>query len=138
VNSMPPPRALAQYRRVDAYGSVENADPHRLVELLYDALGQALVMLGGAIERADRPAKAAAVGKAAAIIDALRGSLDLPRGGEVAHNLDRLYDYMGRTLTEVNVRGDAALLRDIVSVNDTLRAAWKAIPADARHGSMAA
>jgi flagellar protein FliS len=138
VNSKTPLRALAQYRRVDAYGSIENAGPHRLVELLYDALGEALVTLDGAIERTDLAAKSAAVTKAAGIIDALRASLDLERGGELGHNLDRLYDYMGRKLTAVNLHGDVRTLRDIASVNDTLRSAWKAIPTEAREGSMAA
>lgn len=138
VNSNPPLRALAQYRRVDAYGSIENADPHRLVELLYDALGESLVSLGGAIERTDLAAKSAAVARAAGIIDALRASLDLERGGELGHNLDRLYDYMGRKLTEVNLHGDAHVLREIASVNDTLRGAWKAIPTEARRGAKAA
>lgn len=138
MNSNPPLRALAQYRRVDAYGSVENADPHRLVELLYDALGESLLGLGGAIARADLAAKSAAVAKAAGIIDALRASLDLEGGGELGHNLDRLYDYMGRKLTEVNLHSDAQVLREIASVNETLRGAWKAIPAEARQGSKAA
>lgn len=138
MNRNSPFRALAQYRRVDAYGSVENADPHRLVELLYDALAESLMTLGGAIARADRAAKSGAVSKAAGIIDALRDSLDLARGGEVAHNLDRLYDYMGRKLTEVNLHDDAAALRDVAAVNDTLRGAWKTIPAEARQGSLAA
>ena len=65
MNGIMPRNALAAYRRVDAYGSVENADPHRLVQLLYDGLGEALASLGGAIERKDLAAKSRAVRKAA-------------------------------------------------------------------------
>lgn len=129
---------LAQYRHVDAYGSVESADPHRLVQLLYDAMAEALATLSGAIERDDRAAKARAVSKAAGIIDALRASLDLARGGELGDRLDRLYEYMGRRLTLVNLRGDLAVLREVATLNDTLRGAWQTIPAEARRASMAA
>jgi len=130
--------ALAQYRCVGAYGSVEAADPHKLVQLLYDGLAEALSMARGAIEREDIAAKGAAVRKAAGIIDALRSSLDSERGGDTAANLERLYDYMGRELTRANLHGDAAALLSIINVNETLRGAWSAIPEDARRGSMAA
>lgn len=138
MNSMMPRGGLAAYRRVDAYGSVESADPHKLVELLYGGLAEALTAARGAVERGELAVKAAAVSKAAGIIDALRGSLDLERGGEVAANLERLYDYMGRLLTRANLHGDVHALREMLSINETLRNAWAAIPEDERAGSMAA
>jgi len=130
--------ALDHYRSVDAYGSVESADPHRLVQLLYDALADALSLARGAIERGDVVAKGRAIGKAVGIMEALLASLDRERGGEVAGNLDRLYDYMGRELTRANLHGDVAALGNVATVNETLRRAWAAIPEDARSGSLAA
>ena len=73
--------------------------------------------------------------KAAGIIDALRSSLDSERGGDMADNLERLYDYMGRELTHANLHDDAAALLSIINVNETLRGAWSAIPEEARRGS---
>ncbi len=138
MNHILPRFALAQYRCVDAYGSVESADPHKLVELLYDGLAEALTITRGAVERGNIAEKVMAVRKAAGIIDALRASLDLERGGEVAANLERLYDYMGRLLTRANLHGDVHALREMLSINETLRNAWAAIPEDERAGSMAA
>lgn len=130
--------ALDQYRSVDAYGSVESADPHRLVQLLYDGLADALSRARGAIERGDVEAKGRAIGKAVGIMEALVASLDHDRGGDVAGNLDRLYDYMGRELTRANLHGDAAALGNVAAVNETLRRAWAAIPEDARRAMLAA
>jgi len=130
--------ALDHYRSVGAYGSVESADPHRLVQLLYDALADALSLARGAIERGDVAAKGHAIGKAVGIMEALVSSLDHERGGDVAGNLDRLYDYMGREITRANLHGDAAALGNVAAVNETLRRAWAGIPEDARSGSLAA
>lgn len=129
---------LAQYRCVGAYGSVENADPHRLVALLFDGMAEALGGARAAIDRGDVPAKGAQIRKAAGILDALRSSLNLDEGGDMAANLDRLYDYMGREITRANLHDSSDALTSAALVNETLRAAWQAIPQDARRGSMAA
>ena len=135
MNSM---SALSQYRNVDAIGNVESADPHKLVQLLYDGLAEALSVARGAIERGDISTKAAAISKAAGIIDALRSSLDEERGGAISENLDRLYDYMGRKLLGANLHNDIQALDEVASVNETLSGAWDSIPEEARQGAAAA
>ena len=129
---------MHHYRSVGAYGNVESADPHRLVQLLYDGLADALSRARGAMDRGDVPAKCTAVCKAADILQALIASLDLERGGAVAGNLSRLYDYMERELARANLHNDPAGLGNVASVNETLRAAWQSIPAEARQGNLAA
>ena len=138
MNNELPAAAMRHYRSVDAYGSVESANPHRLVELLYDGLADALSQARGAIERGDIASKCTAIGKAVGIMEALAASLDKERGGDVAGNLARLYDYMERELTRANLHNDVAALGNVASVNETLRGAWASIPPEARSGSMAA
>lgn len=129
---------LSQYRCVGAYGSVETADPHRLVALLYDGLGQALGAARLAIERRDLPAKGREIGKAAGILDSLRASLNMDQGGDMAENLDRLYEYMGRQITQANLHDDLAAIDSVTVVNETLRGAWAQIPDDVRRDTIAA
>lgn len=51
--------------------------------------------------------KGMAISKAIAIIqEGLRLSLDKDKGGELAANLDALYDYMGHRLLQANLRTD--------------------------------
>jgi flagellar protein FliS len=124
--------AMQEYRSVGAYGSVENADPHRLVYLLYNGLADALSRARGAIERADPAAKGEAIGKSADILATLRASLDHERGAEVAANLGRLYDFMELELTRANLHNDIAVLSQVAAINDTLRSAWESIPDEGR------
>ena len=130
--------ALSQYRNVGAIGSVESADPHKLVQLLYDGLAEALSTARGAIERGDLRSKSAAIGKAAGIIDALHSSVDAQRGGAIAENLERLYDYMGRKLTDANLHNDIHALHEVSNVTETLSGAWNTIPEAVRQGAVAA
>jgi len=64
------------------------------------------------------------------IIQGLRTSLDAQKGGEVAANLDALYEYMGRRLLEANVSNDVAILDEVSSLLMEVKAGWDNIPAD--------
>ncbi|MFT5174480.1 MAG: flagellar protein FliS [Gammaproteobacteria bacterium] len=129
---------LSEYRNVGAIGSVESADPHKLVRLLYEGLSAALSTARGAIERGDQQSKSIAISKAAGIIDALRSSVDTQRGGAIAENLQRLYDYMGRKLTGANLHNDMDALHEVAKVNVILSAAWNTIPEAVRQQTAAA
>ena len=129
---------LAQYRCVGAYGNVETADSHGLVSLLYDGLSEALSATRGAIERRDVGAKVKEIHKAISILEALRSSLNMDEGGEMALNLDSLYEFMSGQITQANLHDDVAAIESSIAVNETLREAWSSIPEDARRGSMAA
>lgn len=61
------------------------------------------------------------------IIGGLREGLDLQRGGEVAANLDRLYEYMVARLVEANVTNDAAILDEVAGLLRNVKSGWDAI-----------
>jgi flagellar protein FliS len=125
--------AVNHYNQVDTYSAVSGADPHRLVLMLMDgALGKIATARGG-MERRDIAAKGEAIGQAIAIIDGLRTSLDLEAGGEIALNLDSLYDYMERRLTEANIHNDPAMLEEVAGLLNEIRAGWQAIPQEFRN-----
>ncbi|MDV7398396.1 flagellar export chaperone FliS, partial [Arthrospira platensis SPKY1] len=48
-------------------------------------------------------------------------------GGDIAANLDRLYDYMQRRLVEANLRSDIALLDEVAELLRPVKEAWDAI-----------
>jgi len=121
-------RAASAYKRVAAETSVQGADPHTLVGLLYDALLQSIAQARGAITRGDITGKGAAVGKAVRILEeGLKAGLNLREGGEIATNLRQLYDYSTMRLTQANLRNDTQALEEVAALIEPLAQSWKLI-----------
>ena len=62
--------------------------------------------------------------RAQAILDELNGSLDMARGGEIAHHLRALYNYLDRRLDESNRTKTQEGLRECLERLNVLRSAW--------------
>ncbi len=87
-----------QYRAVDVSSKVEGASPHRLVSILYEELIQAMALMKQAVRRDDRAHRNQAGTRALMVVQALDGSLDLDKGGEVARALRSVYGEVKRLL----------------------------------------
>lgn len=121
-------RAAAAYKRIAAETSVQTADPHQLVGLLFDALLQSIAAARGAMSRGDIAAKGAALGKAVRIIEeGLKAGLNLQQGGDLAANLQQLYGYSVLRLTQANLRNDAKALEEVTQLIEPLAQSWKQI-----------
>ncbi len=128
-------RAASAYKRVAVETSVETADPHHLVHMLFDALLQSMMRARGALERGDVAEKGAHIGKAVRIIEeGLKAGLD-PAGGEMAQNLGALYAYSVRRLTEANLRNDMAALAEVTALIEPVAQAWQDIRSQALQGA---
>jgi flagellar protein FliS len=64
------------------------------------------------------------------IIQGLRTSLDAEKGGDIAANLDSLYEYMGRRLLEANMNNDTAILDEVNTLLSEIKLGWDGIPAE--------
>lgn len=138
-----PADALRQYSNMGLQGLVEEASPHELVRLLFDGALARIAAARGHMQRGEIAAKGDSLGRAISIIEALRENLDAERGGEVAANLDRLYDYMTRQLLLANLRDDAAALDEVHGLLAQVRDGWVSMPpetqpAPARYGASSA
>lgn len=119
--------AAASYHSLDVQTSVDGADPHRLVEMLYDGAIVQIAKARHALARQDVAAKGEATTRAIRIVDeGLKASLDA-RAGDVASNLDALYDYISRVLVRANMRNDDALYAEAEKLLNDLRGAWRQI-----------
>ena len=121
-----PSSALGQYRANDAYGAA-SGDSRQLILRMMDGAIDRIVTARGHMQRGEIAAKGAAIGRAIGVIDGLRTSLDQARGGEIAANLERLYDYMMRRLLEANFRNDMAGLDEVAGLLDEIRSGWAGI-----------
>jgi flagellar protein FliS len=55
--------------------------------------------------------------------------LDTQRGGDIAANLERLYDYMSRTLLKANLENRVDLLKEVSSLLREVKLGWDGIAA---------
>ena len=123
--------ALSQYQNTGLQGVVEQASRHELIRMLMDGGLDRIAAARGQMERGEHAAKGTSISRAIGIIEGLRTSLDADAGGEIAANLDQLYDYMVRRLALANVNNDVAPLDEVRELLEKIRDAWLEIGARA-------
>ena len=121
-------KALNAYRNVGASSAVLYADRVQLIQMLFDGLLATLADAEGHIQRNDISAKAEAISRASRIIIGLQGSLDFDKGGEIARNLNELYDYCTRRLLKASLRNDVTILHEVRSLLNEINSAWELLP----------
>ncbi len=116
------------YRQVGVATSVEDASPHRLIELLFDGYLEAITQARGFMRSGEVEAKGKAIARAARIVEeGLKAGLNIEAGGALARDLSALYDYLARRLTLANLRNDDAILEECARLVEPLRQAWRDI-----------
>jgi flagellar protein FliS len=130
-------RALNAYASVDLETAVTTASPVQLIVLLYDGALSALATAKGRMQEKQFAEKGALISKAIGIIEGLRAVLNQGEGGEIARNLNDLYDYMKRRLATANLKNDPAGLDEVMRLLSTLREAWVELEARGRQSAAA-
>ncbi len=129
-------KPTAAYERVSLDTSIESADPHRLILMLFDGAAAALNAAKFSMQNNDIPAKGAAISKAIDIIDnGLHASLDVEAGGELAERLAALYEYMASRLIWANLKNDKAVLEEVQGLLGEIHDAWRQIAPDKQQGA---
>lgn len=128
--------AAAQYQSNGVAAAMGDASPHQLVQMLLAGALDRLAQAKGGVLRQDRPQKLQGVAKAVAIIEHLRLNLDREAGGEIASNLENLYDYMVRRLLKANVDDDVKIIDEVAGLLRDVKSAWDAIPMNLRSSSI--
>lgn len=130
--------ALRQYRKLQTETTVETADGHRLISMLLDGALERIGRARAFMLKGDLARKGEQIGWAVSVVEGLRTALDHERGGEIAANLEALYDYVERRLTEANLRNDPAILDEVAGLLMQIKSAWAAIPELLASGQAAA
>lgn len=124
-------RSAAAYKRASIESSVDMADPHQLVCLLFDALNRAIGSAKLTMQAGDIPAKCKHISHAISILEeGLRAPLDMEKGGEIAANLNKLYEYCVTRLIVANAKNDVAALDEVTRLIEPVASGWKAIKAE--------
>ena len=121
--------AMRQYQSVNTQARAIEADPHRLIQMLIEGGLTRLAQARGAMERGQTALKGELIGKAIGIVGGLRQGLDIEKGGELAANLDSLYEYMTTRLMEANLKNAPAILEVVSELLRVVKTCWDAIAA---------
>ena len=113
-------RGLASYRQTE----VQSRTPLELVTMLYDGALRFMAVARDAIVRKDIPARRDALNRTMAIVSELQSALNLQAGGEVAVDLDRLYEYASVRLLDAAMRNDVAPVDEVRRIFEILRDGW--------------
>ena len=114
---------------------ISTATPELLVVKLFQGAirhARHARQLGGDAPLGER---SGSITKAVAIVGELRSSLDHERGGEIADNMARLYEFVIERLTEANLQRQTEPIDHALKVLDTLEEAWSELVSRTNRGA---
>ena len=121
-------QGAAAYAQVGIDSGVLAANPHQLIVLLFEGALLAIDTALSHMRSGDLEGKGHSISRAIEIVSSgLAASLDTGRGGEIAHNLAALYNYIGRQLVAANLNNDPAPLEEARRLLQQLKDAWSEI-----------
>ena len=105
--------------------SIKTANRGQLLIMLYEAAIRNIKKAAAAIEIKDLGVKGAMIGKVHDIIIELLNTLDFEAGGDIARDLERLYNFMIEQLVKANVENNKEPLLVIQKLLESLLGAWR-------------
>lgn len=114
---------VQQYLEAD----IQSISREKLLVLLYEKMGKDLLQARQAIADGDRITMADRISHSQQIIAELRGALDHEVGGEIADNLEALYDYLFAEHLALLVDQDPKHVDHCLVVLKPLITAWRKI-----------
>lgn len=116
------------YAKVGVESGVMAASPHRLIVMLFDGARLAIRSARLHMENGNMPEKGRSITRALDIVtQGLMAAVDRDKGGEVADNLNTLYEYIGRLLLEASLHNDVHRLDQADSLLGEIDSAWREI-----------
>lgn len=119
---------LTEYMVTKNESALTDATPHKLIGMLLDGALESIAKATGAVNSGDISATGEAIGKAMTIVDNLRAMLDSERGGEIAANLEQIYDYVCRRLLQASREKDLEILKEVAGLLREVKGGWDSIP----------
>ncbi|MBZ4201878.1 MAG: flagellar export chaperone FliS [Methylovulum sp.] len=125
--------AMKQYQQVSIQGGVMDASPHRLVQMLMEGFLEKLAIAKGNLSRKETALKGENISRAITIVNGLQASLNRDAGGELAENLNSLYEYMALRLIIANTSNDEAILDEVARLMIEIKLGWDSMPDQYKH-----
>ncbi len=126
-------RNLKAYKKTNIEAELAVADPHRIIQMLFEGLIERLSQAKGAILRNDLEYKADRISKAQGIIYGLQSSLDKKSDPVLFDRMYALYEYMREILTKASVNLDTAPIDECINLIIPIKQAWDKIPLEVKN-----
>jgi flagellar protein FliS len=125
---------MTAIRQLQAYKETQitTTDPGTVLLLLYQGAIDALNRAAAFMATGNMADKGKQILKANDILNQFIASLDFEVGGELAHNLEGLYQFMLQQILIANVSNDPKPLTTVVSLLSTLKTGWEEAVASQR------
>ncbi len=112
---------------------ITTTDRGRLLLMMYEGAIKFLKQSLSGLEEKDIAKFCRYLSKAQAIIAELMNTLDFEKGGTIAQDLDRLYDFMLFYLSEANLYRDGKRIEKTIQLIDTIYSAYREIIEGNKH-----
>jgi flagellar protein FliS len=123
--------ARIQYRRTEEGALPDLADPHQIVLVTLRELHKSLATLQAAQAEGQRyPSNHVTKGLTAVYV--LQSSLDFEKGGEIADNLYRVYEFVRLQIVAAFQKDKGAQLTQARDYIGEILSAWQSMPAKVR------
>ncbi len=123
-------QALKQYNHVNVQTSITDADPHKLIDLLFSGFIERVAQARVAMLNDKTELKGQKISKAIDILSGLRSALDFEQGQDIAQKLDSLYEYMIHQLVEANAKNNVEICDEVTGLMKKIKEAWIAIKSE--------
>ena len=107
--------------------TVTTANNVKWIQTVFDDLLESLSTARVHIQHKNINEKSIAIERASRIVIDLQGALDFEKGGDLANDLNKLYDYVTRRLIHVNANNDVKVLDEILGLMSEIRDAWQQV-----------
>lgn len=114
---------MGQYRKLN----IETAGKLDLILICYEKTIEMLRQGKACLEEKEYEKKARKIQKAMDIIYQLQGCLNFEQGGQIARNLDSIYNYAVRRLLDGDVKKDPGAYDEVIGIFSELKEAWEGI-----------
>lgn len=106
---------------------VLRSDPVQLIDILYRLAIDAVEAARDAHAKGDVLSRGRYVLKAFDVLVELQNSLDFEKGGEIARNYARIYDYCQRRILAGHTTASDSCFVEVISLLGDMKEAWQAV-----------
>lgn len=119
-------RNLRAYQKTNLEAELSVADPHRIVQMMFEGMLERLAQIKGAIERKDYAYKALG------IINGQQTSLDRSQDPGLYDRLYALYDYIKELVNKASVELSMEPIDEVARLIAPIKQAWDKITPEAK------